>query len=123
MMVPLPPFHDASRSSPLSSSDLHGLVAAQACDFAPSPAASDRQCGRCHIFIAAVHIAERGRSSLLSLAVLPLLRSTFAADWESLLARRGRSVQNLTCMRPQTSIDGAMLFDDDLLSLPLQPGG
>ena len=74
-------------------------------------------------FRAAVHIAERGRSSSLSLAVLPLLRSTFAADWESLLARRGRSVQNLTCMRPQTSIDGAMLFDDDLLSLPLQPGG
>ena len=75
-------------------------------------------------FRAAVHIAEqRGRSSSLSLAVLPLLRSTFAADWDGLLARRGRSVQNLTCMRPQTSIDGAMLFDDDLLSLPLQPGG
>ena len=74
-------------------------------------------------FRAAVHIAERGRSSSLSLAVLPLLRSTFAADWESLLARRGRSVQNLTCMRPQTGIGGAMLFDDDLLSLPLQPGG
>ena len=76
-------------------------------------------------FETAVRLCEehgKSDSSLqLSADVPRLLRRVFADDFERAI-HSAKSVKNVTCMRPADGVDGARLFEDELLELPLRPG-
>lgn len=75
------------------------------------------------VFWAAVQLCEsKPEEVALSADVPRLLRHVFDADMQQLVLRE-KQTTNVTCMQPAEEGGGYDVINDDLLKVPLQPGG